>query len=251
MNTLMESPIPTLPYSQLASFYDGMMEHVDYGKWARYIDKIFKYYDASIRTVCELACGTGSLAILLSKLGYQMTCSDISPDMIQWAETKAKRAKAEIDLAVSDMLGFKSDKIFDAVICLYDSVNYLPGKNDFRKLLTNVRPLIKDAGLFIFDVCTELNSLENFNQRYEHDKQHGYKRRSYYMPDQRIQVNDIEMTINGNIFHERHCQNIYRLSDITEEINKSPFRIVNMFENLTFKQGSEKAERVHFILQKD
>ncbi len=242
--------IDALPYSKLAPFYDGMMEHVNYEKWARYIDKIFKHYDASIRDVCELACGTGSLAVALSKFNYRLTCSDMSADMIQCAAEKAQRAGVKIDFSAVNMLEFHSEKEFDAVLCLYDSVNYLPEESDVRKLLANTWTLMKPGALFIFDVCTEFNSLENFNHRYEYDPERRYKRRSYYVPDQRIQVNEIEMDVNGHTFHERHCQVIYRLSDIQQEIRRSSFRTLNVFENLSFQKGSERSERVHFILQR-
>ena len=239
-----------LPYSKLAAFYDGMMEHVDYDHWATYIDIIFNKSGKQIREVCEVACGTGTLAIALSKLGYRMTCSDLSSDMIKVASDKAKRNGVRIDFSVENMTELKMDKEFDAVLCLYDSINYLQGRDEIIRFLNNTEKLIKDGGYFIFDACTERNSLEHFNQRYEYDKTHHYRRRSYYIKEQRIQVNEITLQVDGGFYSEKHAQNIFPVAEMTDMIRNTCFNIIHVYENLTFHKGSEDSERVHFVLQK-
>lgn len=239
-----------MPYSKLAAFYDGMMEHVDYDHWADYIDSIFRRSGKQIHEVCEVACGTGTLAIALSKLGYNMTCSDISHDMIEVAADKAKRKGARIDFSVGNMTELKLNKKFDAVLCLYDSINYLIGKVEIMRFLNNAEKLLKDGGYLIFDACTEHNSLEHFNQRYEYDKTHHYRRRSYYVKEQRIQINEVTLQINGTFYSEKHTQNIFPIAEITGMIKGSVFKTLHLYENLTFRKGSENSERVHFVLQK-
>lgn len=238
------------PYSKLALFYDGMMEHVDYRHWAKYIDAIFKKTGRSVCRVCELACGTGTLAIELSKRGYKMTCSDISSEMVEVAKNKAAQSRVDIEFSVQNMLDFRSDKKFDAVLCLYDSINYLLDPSDLMRCLLNAAELINDGDIFIFDACTEHNSLKNFNQRYEYDKTHDYRRRSYYVAEQRIQVNEITVHVNGNFYFEKHTQNIFPLFEIIKTIERSSFRLMGIYENLTFRKGKEDSERVHFVLEK-
>lgn len=238
------------PYSKLAAFYDGMMEHVDYYHWAHYIDKIFKKSGKSISTVCEVACGTGTLAIALSKLNYAMTCSDISPDMVAVASEKARREGVQIMFSSQNMLEFNSEKKFDAVLCLYDSINYLQGRDEIVRFLQNAENLVGDDGLLIFDACTEHNSIKNFNQRYEYDKTHHYRRRSYYLQEQRVQVNEITLQVDGSFYTEKHTQNIFVIADMVEMIRTTSFRLKDMFENLTFRKGRENSERVHFVLGK-
>lgn len=248
MKTTPANNVP--PYSKLAAFYDGMMEHVDYYHWAEYIDQIFRKSGKSVKDVCELACGTGTFGVSLSKLGYTMTCSDISPDMVRVASAKADRNGVQISFSVQSMLNFNSEKQFDAVLCLYDSINYLKEKNEITTFLQNAEKLVTGGGLLIFDACTEHNSLENFNQRYEYDKTHRYRRRSYYLAEQRRQVNEITIQVDGTFYKEEHSQNIFAISDIAELISKTAFKLTHTFENLTFNKGKESSERVHFVLEK-
>ena len=239
-----------MPYSKLAPFYDGMMEHVDYHHWAKYIDTIFKKCGKRIHDVCELACGTGSLAVAMFDLGYKMTCSDISADMIRVASEKARNKGFDILFSVQNMVEFHSEKSFDAVLCLYDSINYLRNRGEIISFLKNSEALLNDNGLLIFDACTEHNSIENFNQRYEYDKTHHYRRRSYYMAEDRMQVNEITLQVDGSFFTEKHTQKIFPVSDIIQCIASSSFTFVDMFENLTFRKGHENSERIHFVLVK-
>lgn len=248
MNTRISDKVS--PYSKLAAFYDGMMEHVDYDHWADYIDKIFSRSGTPIRDVCEVACGTGTLAIVLSKLGYRMTCSDISADMVRVASDKAKRHGVSIDFSVKNMTTLESEREFDAVLCLYDSINYLQSRDEILRFLSHTEKLVKNGGYFIFDACTEHNSLEHFNQRYEYDKTHHYRRRSYYIKEQRIQVNEITLQVNGAYYSEKHTQNIFPVAEMTDMIRTTAFEVMHVYENLTFRNGSEASERVHFVLKK-
>ena len=115
--------ITSSPYSAIASVYDGMMEHVDYAAWADYIERIFAFHHKHVSTICELACGTGSLAIELARKGFVLHCSDLSPDMVRLATEKQIKAGVLIDFSVHDMSTFSSEQPFDVVICLYDSLN--------------------------------------------------------------------------------------------------------------------------------
>ena len=52
--------------------------------------------------VADLGCGTGSLAVLLATMGYEVTASDISPGMVARARRKANAANVPVEIAVAD-----------------------------------------------------------------------------------------------------------------------------------------------------
>ena len=57
-------------YTKFASLYDGLMnEDINYEEWADYIENLFDHYGKSPYIVCDLACGTGSVTLPLSKRG--------------------------------------------------------------------------------------------------------------------------------------------------------------------------------------
>lgn len=242
--------ITSSPYSAIATIYDGMMEHVDYAAWADYIERIFAFHHKHVSTICELACGTGSLAIELARKGFVLHCSDLSPDMVRLATEKQIKAGVLIDFSVHDMSTFSSEQPFDVVICLYDSLNYLLDTDALRKFFRNAEKLVVCGGLLIFDICTEHNSLKHFENRYEFDRTYKYRRKSYYLPTQRLQVNEVSVTQRGNIVREKHEQRIYRITEVAEIVEESPFETLGIYEDLGFQPGTEASERVHFVLEK-
>ena len=54
-----------MAYEYLAQCYDQFTEDVNYGRWADYVERHFARSKLPIRTVLDLACGTGSLTLSL------------------------------------------------------------------------------------------------------------------------------------------------------------------------------------------
>jgi len=235
-------------YSRIARIYDLMMEHVDYPAWAAYIHRLICRWDSGAKDVLELACGTGTFAMELSALGYKMTCCDRSESMIDIAKNKSKRAGYPISYYVADMRAIPRNRSYDVVLCLYDSMNYLLDLDEIVMLIKQVKTILKQGGIFIFDVGTEKNSLDNFHQRYENDHEAKYSRLSRYLRDDHIQVNEVRMHLGNRIYTEVHRQKIYSLDQIAQAINTAGMIEHGRYANLTERKGSELDERVHFVI---
>lgn len=134
-------------YSSFARFYDQIM-----GDRTETVDRIHGYLDRyrpDARTLLELGCGTGAiLAGLTGRLA--VTGLDRSPEMLAVAAAKLPR----VPLVLADMSAFRLDGRFDAVICVFDTLNHLPRFEQWQALFTLVRDHLADGGLFVFDVNT-------------------------------------------------------------------------------------------------
>lgn len=243
--------IQTEPYTALAEIYDCVMRGVPYKKWARYIVKLIRKFCPNARRIFEIACGTGTLLALLKKCGFIIDGMDFSAAMINKAREKIK-AK-DVKFFVGDMSNFKVDEKYDVALCLYDSVNYLDSIEKFEGLFKSVEALLYDWGIFIFDISTEHNSIQNSRLMNLSGECFGIKyiRRSYYLRDERVHINEFEIEMNGEKYFERHAQKIYRISEIKDVIERNGlFEVVACFDGFSFLEGGEQSERVHFILKK-
>ena len=243
------------PYSVLPRIYDFVMRHVNYSRWTEYICQIFALSDRPVYTVLDISCGTASLAIRLAEKGYSVSGFDQSYGMVQQAKARVVRCGRPIPIWQGDMRHFALRHRQDAVVSLYDSVNYLLYPEDWQGLFSSVHRALNDGGLFIFDICTERNSLRNFHHYYERDSGNGfhYRRRSRYLRKEKVQLNEFEISFadeGSKLYREVHRQRIYSLGELTAIIADSPFQVKGMFDGFTTKLASEKAERVHFVLQK-
>ena len=69
-------------YRALAGCYDEMTEDVHYAAWADFLEKLFSRETRPIKTVLDLACGTGTMSFLLAARGYEMIGVDFSSEML-------------------------------------------------------------------------------------------------------------------------------------------------------------------------
>ena len=76
-------------YEALAASYDRLTSDVDYEATVAFYREILAGEGMNPRTAVDLACGTGSVSILLAKQGLQVTGVDLSEDMLTVAQQKA------------------------------------------------------------------------------------------------------------------------------------------------------------------
>jgi SAM-dependent methyltransferase len=111
-------------------------------------------------SVIDLACGTGTQALALARLGYEVLGIDLSPAMLSIA--RKKQANESVGVSVqwqeADMRTFLVDRLVDVALCHHDSLNHLSNETELRATFLQVAQALKSGGLFLFD----LNTLENF-----------------------------------------------------------------------------------------
>ena len=239
------------PYQGLAPIYDYVMAHVDYGAWAAYIHALFARFAPDAIRVADLACGTGNASFALHRLGYEVTGVDRSEAMLRVARTKA--AGTDVEFVQRDLRQLAGLGPFDAAICLYDSVNYLLAPTDLDAALRGAEAIVQPSGLFVFDICTERNSLRYFRNMRDSERGPGfsYERHSIYDPDKRLQSNHFRIRRDGSgvALEETHVQRIYSVAAIAARVEASAWDLLALFDGFTFDKGTEESDRVHFVLR--
>jgi SAM-dependent methyltransferase len=135
-------------YDSLAPFY-----HLLYPDWERgirnqstAIDEIIGRHWPGAKTILDVACGIGTQAIGLARLGYTVTGSDVSPGAIARATSEVDHRGLHIELSVADMRSVYDHhrKTFDAVISCDNAVPHLLTDREifeaFRQFYHCVRP---------------------------------------------------------------------------------------------------------------
>ena len=69
-------------YHNLAFSYDRLTNDVDYQATVDFYWQILEEEGLFPETAVDLACGTGSVALILAKKGLQVTAVDMSEDML-------------------------------------------------------------------------------------------------------------------------------------------------------------------------
>lgn len=139
-------------YADFAAFYDRLTDDVGYPQRAAYLAGLLAENGVAKGAVLDLACGTGSLTLELSKCGYEMIGVDISPDMLCAAREKC--AGEDVLFLCQPMEALDLYGTVNAAICTLDSLNHVTDPDVLREVFRRVALFLEPGGLFLFDVNT-------------------------------------------------------------------------------------------------
>ncbi|MGX1166738.1 SAM-dependent methyltransferase [Bradyrhizobium sp. USDA 372] len=141
----------TATYDDFAHVYDRLMGDTSVRRYGSFVSETLEGLDGRRLKILDLACGSGRFASYLLQRGHEVTGVDLSPKMLTCARFNAPGARFEhFDMNAPVQLGRR----FDAIICLFDSVNHLLSISAVTRLFTYAREAIASGGVFIFDVNT-------------------------------------------------------------------------------------------------
>jgi len=240
----------SFPYSKLALIYDRVMSHVNYPMWAAHISNLLKFSKINLNRVVDLSCGTGTHLQNMKVKKARLFGSDISLPMVKRA--KENQDGKEILLFTQDARNLAlKDKSVDAVIMLYDSINYMILEWEVQQVFNEIKRILNPNGLFIFDFVTQEGLRDCYEDYYESDSWDGlsYERHSWFSFKEKIQHNEFLFLYNGNSYKEVHQQKIRSIDEWEKAIKKSNMKLFDKFSNFSLLPASEKSERVHFVCQ--
>ncbi len=160
-------------YGGFAWYYDRLTQNVQYPVRAAYFDGLIrKWVKRPVELLLDLACGTGSLSLELSKLGYDVIGVDGSNEMLSVAMDKNYEAQAGILFLCQDMDQLDLYGTVDVTVCALDSLNHITDPALVQKVFDRVSLFTAPGGIFIFDLNTPYkhrNILSNETYVYDYD----------------------------------------------------------------------------------
>ncbi len=236
---------PEQIYSKLPIIYNSVMNKVRYDRWSEYLLAVADSYVNSNAEVLEIAGGNCSFAAYFIEYFPNLIVTDKSFNML--ASSKLKVPKVCCDMT---SLPFKSK--FDLVYSTFDSVNYLTNKKSLQKLFRGIKSILKDEGIFTFDVSLEKNSLLHIETPVRKGSCSGisFIHKTSYNKKSRIHKNIFKIKIDDDIFTEVHRQKIYPFELYFDLINSAGLYVAECMETFSFINADADSERVQFIVKK-
>ena len=247
-----------MAYEYLAQCYDQFTEDVNYDRWADYVERHFARSRLPIRTVLDLACGTGSLTRLLALRGYEMIGADLSEEMLAQAAEKCRgvgepepiflhQAMEELDLYGT----------IDACVCCLDSINYVTRSGKLARAFQRVHTFLMPGGLFLFDINTpdKLQGLDG--QIFLDENETSYcVWRADYSPRRRVCTygRDIFQREDNGLrrrWEEVHEEFAYQPEELEELLRQAGFRRIKQYGELRMTPPRAGEGRIFFAARKD
>ena len=243
-----------MSYNSFASVYDELTKNVDYKGRALYIKEILKQYNIKDGLLLDLACGTGTLSIELSKLGFEVIGTDASYDMLSEAQNKAAEQGENIMFLCQRMEETDLYGSVRAIVCALDSINHITDYETVKKTFKVLKNFLDTDGIIIFDA----------NTVYKHQKVLGnnifiYDEKNVYCT-WRNTLSDDEKTVNINLdFFVKDGNNYFRCGEsfkekaytdeeLTFAVEDAGFTVISRFAESTFNLPIDETERVTYIV---
>ncbi len=247
-----------MSYSNFASVYDELTQNVDYKKRADYIASILADFNIKDGLLLDLACGTGSLSVEFSKMGFDVIGTDASPDMLMEAQNKAMEEGENILFLCQKMQETDLYGTVRAIICSLDSINHLENADEMRKTFRVLKNFIDDGGIMIFDVNTIYKHQRILgNNTFIYDEKNVYCiwQNSLYPDGVTVGINlDFFVKEEGS-HYTRFTENFKEIAfsdeEITEAVESAGFKLIKRYGEFSCDSPKENTQRAYYVIRRE
>jgi SAM-dependent methyltransferase len=268
-------------YHDYAPFYDGSGQLRFAILMGQYLTELLDRHRVAGRRALDLACGTGTLALLLSDAGWDVVGLDSSAAMLEQARAKAAAmpTPGRVEFALGDMRclptndqrpmttdqGWQQDlpssfvlrpSSFDLVTCVYDSLNYLLDERDLAACFRGAARALAPGGLLVADMNTR-SFLEYDWGSCEVIEQAGFVQvtQSYFDPAAACST----MVLSGfagddergyTRFDETHIERAYAPEMVEQLLHSAGLDIEAVYDCFTFQPIADRTQRIAWVARK-
>ena len=198
-------------YEMLAKYYDELLQDEEaLSLWLDYIE------EEPFSSVLELASGSGVMAGILSRKGYDIIASDLSIAM-----KEVSKSNFDGDYRIINMIDYHLDRKFDLILCICDSINYLE-IDELDSFFRCAHEHLNDNGRLIFDMHS-IKRIAEFKEQYIEE---GIVLDTPYQWT--IMSDEYDNLINEHftfytkdaMIQEHHTQNVFNKDVIKDKMSK-------------------------------
>ncbi len=242
-------------YHALAMSYDRLTSDVDYEKIVAFYETILKKEAVKPRTAVDLACGTGSVALILARKGLRVTGVDMSPEMLTVAAQRAQE-QAQRPLFVCQRLqDLRLPAGVDLAVCALDGLDYILEPRDCQAAIQRVYKALNPGGIFIFDVNTpeKLRAMDGQVFLDEDDDVYCVWRGEF---DEKTNICSYGMDLfqrQGQVWHrsfEEHQEYAYTAEELKTYLRQAGFTHIRVCADGLMQPPRAGEQRIYFSARK-
>lgn len=242
-------------YKELARSYDRLTNDVDYAAVVDFYFQILQKEGLQPRTAVDLACGTGSVALLLAKRGLCVTGVDMSEDMLTVAWEKATELEEPPMFVCQKLQQLQLSRGVDLAVCALDSLDYILDPADCAEAIRRVYRALNPGGIFIFDVNTpeKLKAMDGQVFLDEDDDVYCVWRGEFDLETNICSYGMDLFQRDGEHWlrsFEEHQEYAYSIAQLTGYLEAAGFDSIRVYADREFIAPREGEQRVYFKARK-
>ena len=242
-------------YHNLAFSYDRLTNDVDYQATVDFYFEILRREKLEPRTAVDLACGTGSVALILAQKGLDVTGVDLSEEMLCVASQKAHQMEKPPMFVCQPLQQLRLPRGVDLAVCALDSLDYITDPKDCREAIRRVYRVLNPGGCFIFDVNTpeKLRAMDGQVFLDEDDDVYCVWRGEF---DGETNICSYAMDLfqrQGSVWQrsfEEHCEYAYSQEQLIQYLRQAGFTNIEVFADRKFTAPAPGEQRIYLKARK-
>ena len=202
--------------------------------------------------VLDIMCGYGRHSLELAKRGVYVTAIDNLPDYINEIKEKAAAENLPVKSICTDVLEIETDREFDAIICMGNSLQFF-NEEDILRLLSKISAHLKSGGkLFINTWSVAEIAMKNFKEKSwsKIGELLFLAECKFLFHPTRIETSSIIITDGGDREEKTGIDFIYSINELETMLNKTGFQLKEIYSIPGKKQFTVGEPRAYIVAEK-
>ncbi len=120
------------------------------------------YTEIPLRSVLDLACGTGHYTLEFARRGFSTYGVDLHAESCRYLDLKARSQSLDLRVLQADMTDVRVPERCDLAVNFFDSLTYLADREKVLRHFRSVANALTDGGLYILEIGV-IDDFENHN----------------------------------------------------------------------------------------
>ena len=209
--------------------YLKVYRHRDQKEATELVKLVINNIDVSrVKTVLDMAAGSGRHALIFAKEGFDVTAVDLSENLLSIGKKSAEDENLEIEFVHSDIRQFNPNIKYNLILNLFTSMGYFEKDEENYFILSKAYKLLENNGYFVLDYFNK-NFVENNLEPNTVDEFDGsIITQNRFIEGERI-IKEITIDNKGKINKYFESVRMFSKDELINMLQKLGFRIIRTF----------------------
>lgn len=211
--------------------YLKVYPHRDEAEAKRQVDFVARILEFKPKQkILDLGCGNGRHANELARRGYDVTCLDLSAELLSVARRESNSGRCCIRFVRADMRNIPFATAFDSVVSFFTTFGYFKKDEENLQTLKNIEAALIPGGSFFQDYMNKEYVVKNLVPL-DSRQVNGFEitqERHYNRAEERIEKK-ITLKENGEVREYFESVRLYTLEEMRDLLAKTSLRLEKTF----------------------